>query len=49
MKELAIKVASWIWHQVGLDKEDESWRGMMFDDAVKEIEKIIRGRGGEEL
>ena len=41
--EKARLIAEWIWKKVGLDPEDESWRGMMITDAIKEIRKLISG------
>jgi hypothetical protein len=39
---LAEKIAEWIWRQSGLDLEDESWCSLMSDDAVNEINEIIK-------
>ncbi len=39
--ELSKSIASWIWKKVNLDKDDESWCSMMFEDAEKQIDKLI--------
>lgn len=36
-------IVSWIWKKAGLDKDDESWRGMMYEDAVKALSKLLSG------
>ncbi len=40
MESDAHKVAEWIWEQIGLD-HDESWQGMVFEDAEKQLEEIL--------
>ena len=41
MSNLAIKIAEWVWNTSQLDKEEESYCGRMFDDAVRQIDLII--------
>ena len=35
------KVARWIFETSFLDPEDESWEGMMLEDLIKEVRKIL--------
>lgn len=35
------KIASWIWKKSHLDMEDESWNGMMVEDAIKAIRNLV--------
>ncbi len=39
--ELSRKIADWIFEEEFLDKEDESWGKMMYDDVVVALDKII--------
>ena len=35
------KIADWIFEVEFLDKEDESWHKMMYDDVVTELNKLL--------
>jgi len=48
MSRLAEEIAIWIWDTTQLDQNDESWQGMMFEDAVRQIDKLITvSKGGD--
>ncbi len=40
-EEEITQVAEWIWRKTHLDKDDESWCGMMFEDALRELRKLL--------
>ena len=37
MESLSQAIAKWIWEESGLDPNDESWNGMMFEDVVQKL------------
>lgn len=41
---MAEQIAKWIWDQEQLDS-DESWQGMMIEDAIESIEKLLKVKG----
>ena len=48
MSELATQIAKWIWHTSQLDEKEESYCGRMFDDAVMQIDLIIKDNQSSE-